>query len=575
MFCEKCGAKIDKGDRFCQKCGAKVDETLFEETTEETMEEQSAELAESNETAGSAEKNKSEESVETVETAEAAESEKSVESVKSSEAGDSVESKMDSSEAENVQKKTEKKQAEKTAGFEKKVSADEAREKVDEAREKVKQTMENIKRSSGSTGSGIKGLPKKLIDGIAAAVVVLIAAIALLGGNRSVTIDMNKYVTFTESGYQGNGRVSASIDYDQLEADYGDKVKWTKKAKKMMKKEYADADVSLDDIRELTSGGTMTFIESTMDYILDSTSGLSNGDKVTLTWYWPDEMEDYFGAKLKNKTMTYTMNTLSDIAEEDVFENLNVTFEGTGPNGTVNLEKTKTDGIYSEITFTVEPSTGLSNGDDVTVTVQLGADESDLASYYGVKISQLSKTYKVEGLNQYATTFDEIPDETVERMKSQAEDVLMSQSSHWDEGTSISSMTYAGNYMLTRKDDDYWSRYSEIYMIYKVTVNENYPEYNVDNTFSYYAYVEFYDPMILSNGNCTIDVTDYDYNQTSWFSGDKIEREIQLGDDSKTLSYPGYEDLDTFFNKNILDQIDAFNYVESVDTTVGETESSN
>ena len=595
MFCEKCGAKIDKGDRFCQKCGAKVDETLFEETTDETMEEQSVEPAESDKTAETARAAKSEESVETVETAGTAESEKSAEtvetaetvesekpvkSVKSAEAGDSVESKMDSGEAENVTKRPEKKQAEKTAGFEKKVSADEAREKVDEAREKVKQTMENIKRNSGSTGSSIKGLPKKLIGGIAAAVIVLIAAIALLGGNKSVTIDMNKYVTFTESGYQGNGRISASIDYDQLEADYGDKVKWTKKAKKMLKKEYADADVSMDDIKELTSGGTMTFIESTMDYTLDPTSGLSNGDKVTLTWYWPDEMEDYFGAKLKNKTMTYTVNTLSDIAEEDVFENLNVTFEGTGPNGTVKLEKTKTDGIYSEITFTVEPASGLSNGDDVTVTVQLGADESDLASYYGVKISQLSKTYKVEGLNQYATTFDEIPDEAVERMKSQAEDVLMSETAEWDEGVSVSSMTYAGNYMLTRKDMDSQTPYSEIYMVYKITANEKFPEYNIDNTFSYYAYVEFFDPIILNDGSCTVDVTHYEYNRGTWaHDGDaNIVRTVQLGSeswDAEDLVYNGYEDLDTFFNKVILDKIDDFNYVESVDTAVGETESSN
>lgn len=577
MFCEKCGAKIDKGDRFCQKCGAKVDETLFEETVEETMEEKLVESVESDKTveaAGTAESEKS------VETAETVESEKPVESVQSVEAGDPIKPKMDSSEAENVQKRPEAKEAEKTAGFEKKVSVDEAREKVDEAREKVKQTMENIKRSSGSAGNSIKGLPKKLIGGIAAAVVVLIAAVALLGGNKSVTIDMNKYVIFTESGYQGNGRVSASIDYDQLEADYGDKVKWTKKAKKMLKKEYADADVSMDDIRELTSGGTMTFIESTMDYTLDPTSGLSNGDKVTLTWYWPDEMEDYFGAKLKNKTMTYTMNTLGDIAEEDVFENLNVTFEGTGPNGTVKLEKTKTDGIYSEITFTVEPAAGLSNGDDVTVTVQLGADESDLASAYGVKISQLSKTYKVEGLNQYATTFDEIPDETVERMKSQAEDVLMSQTADWDEGVSVSSMTYAGNYMLTRKGNDSQTPYSEIYMIYKITANEKFSEYNIDNTFSYYAYVEFFDPIILNDGSCTVDVTHYEYNRGTWaHDGDaNIVRSVQLGSeswDAEDLVYNGYEDLDTFFNKVILNKIDMFNYVESVDTTVGETESSN
>ena len=542
MFCEKCGAKIEKGDRFCQKCGAKVDETLFEETAGKTTEEQSAESGEAVEAAGS------------------------IEPAESVETDDPAAAKMTAAEAENVQKGAEKEKTKKTAGFEPKVSAD-------EAREKVKKTMENIKRSSKSGGSSIKGLPKKLIGAIAAVVVVIIAAAALLG-NKSVTIDMNKYVTFTESGYEGNGHVSASVDYDQLEADYGDKVKWTKKAKKMMKKEYADSGVSVNAIMEM-SGGVMSMIETTMDYTLDPVSNLSNGDKVTLTWYWPDEMEEYFGVKLKHKTMTYTVDTLGDIAEEDVFENLKVSFEGTAPNGTVDLEKTMTEGIYSEISFTAEPSTGLSNGDDVTVTVQLGADESDLASYYGVKISQLSKTYKVEGLNQYAATFDEIPDEAVERMKSQAEDVLMSQSAHWNEGTSISSMTYAGNYMLTRKDAASGSPYSKIYMIYKVTVNESFPDYNVDNTFSYYAYVEFYDPMILSNGNCTIDVTNYDYNETSFFSGDKIKREVQLGDDSKTLSYPGYEDLDTFFNKNILNQIDDFNYVESVDTTVGETESSN
>ena len=63
--------------------------------------------------------------------------------------------------------------------------------------------------NTGSTPGSQKKLPKNLIFGIAGAMAAfLIILIAVLAMNSSKVIDLNKYITFESSGYDGYGQAS-------------------------------------------------------------------------------------------------------------------------------------------------------------------------------------------------------------------------------------------------------------------------------------------------------------------------------------------------------------------------------
>ena len=70
--------------------------------------------------------------------------------------------------------------------------------------------------------SAVKVSPK-LIGAICAGAVVFIAIIfAIL--NSKPTINLNKYIKYEADGYNGYGKAHVSVDWDAIEAKYGQKL---------------------------------------------------------------------------------------------------------------------------------------------------------------------------------------------------------------------------------------------------------------------------------------------------------------------------------------------------------------
>ena len=128
--------------------------------------------------------------------------------------------------------------------------------------------------------------------GAGVAALLVIGSIVIHNGN---TINLNKYVTIESSGYNGYGSVYATSAWDAIEKKYGSRISFTSDAKK----EYGgilswttpievlqgDVDVEFSGISpdgkaNLNYTGTMMH---SYDFSCDKTSGLSNGDVVTVT----------------------------------------------------------------------------------------------------------------------------------------------------------------------------------------------------------------------------------------------------------------------------------------------------
>ena len=96
------------------------------------------------------------------------------------------------------------------------------------------QIVTGLKASSiGNISESLKKLPKNLIFGIAGGIAAfLIILIFVFSMNSNKVIDLNKYIIFETSGYDGYGKSSINIDWEKIEKDYGKKIKYSSKGKK-------------------------------------------------------------------------------------------------------------------------------------------------------------------------------------------------------------------------------------------------------------------------------------------------------------------------------------------------------
>lgn len=108
---------------------------------------------------------------------------------------------------------------------------EEAVQNAEEQKEEVAQNTEETLTSTAETKSlthkKSRGLNKFLI-GLACAVVVVVIAAGLLISRARRTIDLNKYVTFETTGYNGYGNVYPQIDWEKIQKKYDSRLKFTK-----------------------------------------------------------------------------------------------------------------------------------------------------------------------------------------------------------------------------------------------------------------------------------------------------------------------------------------------------------
>ena len=398
----------------------------------------------------------------------------------------------------------------------------------------------------------IKALPKKILLGGIAGIVVLILLICI-GVNSSKTINLNKYVTVETSGYDGFGKAKVTVDWDAIEEKYGDKISYTKAAKK----EYGDL-LSLISPTEA--------LEESVSVSLDNYDNLSNGDEITYTWTIDDDLSDYLNCKVKYKDKTIKVSDLEEVDTFDAFANLEVTFDGVGPDGTVNLNYTGSELSVSD--FVCDKSNGLSNGDTITVSINEGNIES-LAQSIGKIPAEASKEYVVEGLQSYLTNISDLSSDSLDKLKAQGEDAFnayVAQSWYESDGESLDSFEFIGTYLLTAKSTDTWGSQNKLYLVFKGTIDNKYDSYHQKN-FDYW-YIEYDNVVIDEDGNTDIDITSYRTTYNSF----TVDSGISSGwFGTYSWYYKGYATLNDLYKDVVTSNADSYNHEDNVEDTESAT----
>lgn len=326
-----------------------------------------------------------------------------------------------------------------------------------------------------------KQIPKAVLIGILAAIVA-IAVIVVVAVTAKPTIDLNRYLTVEAEGYDGFGRVRADIDWASLGKKYGKKLSLSNRALKEM-----------GGLSSWTS--PLEVLEECVDVDVKDGNNVSNGDKVSYTWDIEEELFTFFNMKFKYKDGQYTVSGLSQVETFDAFADLEVTFEGSAPNGTVKLEYKG-----SELTngyFSCDKTGGLSNGDTVKVKIDSSNIES-IAKKIGKTPKEAEKTYTVSGLDEYIGKYADLTEDLIKKMRSEAEDTIYAYAAQdYSETSSLSDLTYAGYIMCMAKSGErYYDDINRFYMIYSGTLANSEGKFSTTKVFFPVCFTN-----ILKNGD--------------------------------------------------------------------------
>jgi RNA polymerase sigma-70 factor, ECF subfamily len=263
------------------------------------------------------------------------------------------------------------------------------------------------------------------------------------------------------------------------------------------------------------------------------------------------------GVAISNVTATKTFDAFSIINE--------VKFEGISGKGTASVVCENDTCSYNggNVYFTFDNNRLLSNGDTVTLTVEIG-DEKEFAKEHGGYIpEETSKTYTVENLYEYISTVEDIPDETLDYYKKQIETVCNERIEqlnyiHDTQNTNIlySNFEYVGDFVMTPNFDTAdW--HNNFYLVYKINIQgENiniYSEGYGDNvSASCYILFSFDDLAVNSDGYSQVtlysDETDISSRALSKFNDTFGSTFICLHNMGMGTGYESIEDIKSYFS---------------------------
>lgn len=225
----------------------------------------------------------------------------------------------------------------------------------------------------------------------------MIAVAFMLTGCGAKKIEIMDYVTVNFSGVTGKGTASAKVELPKLE--------------EVLMVESAGDDLLKDIIN----------LEASITVDCDKTEELSNGDTIHVTVGWNEATAKAMKIDFGSNTRSYTVENLPEAKELDVFDGVEVTFEGMSGMAEVDVDVPES-GPLQEIYYRVDKKHGLKNGDIVTITVEFD-EESLIEQGYVVKV--LEHTYTVENLPEQVDSVDDLSDENLKILVDKSRDEVL------------------------------------------------------------------------------------------------------------------------------------------------------
>ncbi|SDB25825.1 zinc-ribbon domain-containing protein [Pseudobutyrivibrio sp. YE44] len=360
---------------------------------------------------------------------------------------------------------------------------------------------------------------------------VILAVVGIFFGiSISKTMNINDYTSVEFSGYDTMGKAEVVIDEDKFMEDFG------KKANKKNKPH------------------NMSDLEDGIDYELDKETDLSNGESVELTWdIDADYIKKTYGVKLKFTDTNYTVGGLEQVDTFNPFDDMTLEFSGVNGKGQCSVKVTNEDTMYDDLTFSLDKSSDLSEGDTVTVTFGKG-HEDDLneyaAEHYGTIPTETEKEFTVEGLGEYVSKVSQLSEEAIKEMGDKAAEVCKDDIEKTDLGdlsVKVDNTETAAAFVILNRDGSG----NKIDFVVKLDVTITSAKQSGEEKITYYRAASFYDVAVNKDGECSYDLNNYDLDDHSAFEyRTNFKYSGRLKWSIKFFGFESVEDANTFISEN-------------------------
>ena len=268
-----------------------------------------------------------------------------------------------------------------------------------------------------SENKDMKEIEKKKFNGkmlipiiLGLAVVMIITAFVI---NKKKTIKLSDYYEVTYEGGDGFGKAVVDLKYDELGA-----------------KVCEINDISIDSIEYY---GVMDTLMG--DYITVKATPneeLSNGDKIAIEFDIPSK-EFIKGVKLtdsSDKVKVEGLEKYKEITDKDLFKDIELIYTNYSPYLEVEVENKSNDPFLQSVTYSVQNSGEIANGDTITIEAQWGEESADANKC--IVSGSGKKDVKVEGQAEYILSKDMLTDDMIEQIKVQIEKDYKEKEASWN-----------------------------------------------------------------------------------------------------------------------------------------------
>lgn len=283
------------------------------------------------------------------------------------------------------------------------------------------------------------------------------------------------YIDLQFSGYDGNGNADVRFDCETMVVDLLGKAPESYEEFSQWLLAYSQYD---DGIR--------------ISYTPDS--GLSNGDKVSVTVTTSGIAEK----KVKSGTKTFPVSGLPEVKTVDVFQDIEVSFEGiVGDITRTVVTRLSDDPFLRACSFRVEPEGDLHNGDTVTITI---TNSDALARDFLCLPKETVKTVTVSGLPEYLTDSDLLLEDAIRGMIPRYLSECAREDDFW---FSYSEPRYYKTYFCTAKEGCFAENHNrlEVFICYDEYMRGEY-------RWTRYEPLSFRDIILEPDGSLYLDYED-------------------------------------------------------------------
>ena len=353
----------------------------------------------------------------------------------------------------------------------------------------------------------------RVIVTVLASIILIIGIFSTL---RTASINVEKYVSVEFSGLNTCGNANAQIDIDQLQFDIYKKLGGKAKSPS----EMLTLLFSSNGDKEMQRMDTVYALTKNLHVEISPNENLSNGDKIVARVIVNEDKN--LKVKLVGTEKKATVEGLSDakiITADELFDpaNLDIEFVGISPNATVELRNTSRDPFLSTISYTADKMDGLQIGDKINVSASV--DEYSAGEQGYIVDDNLRKEFTVDEIDRYITSIDEIDDDTMIKIETQASDMIkgwMAENTYSYEysGNSYTNETEKAKLFRTLKAGagegfSLWGNTQNVfYIAYHVLHTERNYSKTDETTKDLYLFVEFNDLIKRKDGGTDVVITD-------------------------------------------------------------------